>query len=78
MRIIIAATLLLFAAPALAQQATDAATLQRLLVAIEAQRNQALTQGAYAEARVAALTEDLVKAQARIKELEPKPQGDKQ
>lgn len=60
---------LFFATPAQAQQ-SDPATLQRLLAAIEAQRNQALTQHAYAEAKAAALTEDLAKAKAQIKELE--------
>lgn len=61
---------LLAAGAAHAQQQPDAATLQRLLAAIEAQRNQALTQHAYAEAARAGLAEDLAKAQARIKELE--------
>lgn len=71
MRLMIASLLLFAAFPALAEQ-PDAATLQRLLAAIEAQRNQALTQHAYAEAKAAALTDDLAKAKAQIKELETK------
>lgn len=54
---------------ALAQQ-SDPATLQRLLSAVENQRNQALTQHAMAEARAVGLADDLAKANARIKELE--------
>lgn len=65
--------LLLAAGAAQGQQPPDAAMLQRLLNAIEAQRNQALTQHAYAEAARAGLAEDLARANARIKELEPKP-----
>lgn len=47
----------------------------RLLATIEAQRNWALTQHAMAEARAAGLAEDLARANARIKELEPKPES---
>lgn len=73
---LIAIITILLMAPAVAQQ-SDAATLQRLLSAVENQRNQALTQHAMAEARAAGLTEELTKANARIKELEPKAEPEK-
>lgn len=63
--------ILLTTGPALAQQA-DPAFLQRAITAIQAQRNLALDAQAVAEARVAMQTEELTKAQARIKELEDK------
>lgn len=69
-RILIA--LCLFATPAFAQQAPDPAFLQRALAAVEQQRNQALNSQAVAEARAAGLTDDLAKANARIKEMETK------
>lgn len=56
--------------PAAAQQSGDPANLQRLLTVIEAQRNQALTQHALAEARAAGLAEELTKALAQVKEME--------
>lgn len=60
--------------PAVAQVPTppDPAFLQRALGSIQSQRNQALDAAAACEARVVGLTEDLAKAQARIKELEAK------
>lgn len=73
--VITAAVLLL--SPAHAQPA-DPAFLQRVVPTLQAQRNQALDAAAAAEARVSAITEELGKAQARIRELEaataaPKP-----
>lgn len=68
----------MFATPTAAQQQSpDLAAAQRLLTAIETQRNQALTQHAYAEARAAGMVDELARANARIKELEPKPEPDK-
>lgn len=58
-------------APAVAQQ-PDAAFLQRAISAVQTQRNVAMDAAAVAEARVAAVTEELNKAQARVKELEAK------
>lgn len=59
---------------ALAQpQQTDPAVLQRAIAAIQLQRNAAWDAAASAEIRAAGLADDLAKAQARIKELEPKP-----
>lgn len=72
MRSFTVAVLLLVASPALAQQQPDAATLQRLLAACEAQRNQALAWHMHSEAARAGLADDLAKANARLKELEPK------
>lgn len=57
-----------------AQQAPDPAFLQRALSALQAQRNAAMDSQVVAEARAAGLTEDLAKANARIKELETKPE----
>lgn len=68
--------LLLLSSTASAQQ-RDAATLDRILAAVESQRNQALTQHALAEARIIELTGDMAKTQARIKELEEKLEKDK-
>lgn len=65
---------LLCISPAAAQQPQpkqdDPAFMQRALTALQAQRNQALDYAAVEAARVAALTEELGKAQTRIKELE--------
>lgn len=57
---------------AIAQQQPDPAFLQRALAAMQAQRNQAQDSAAVAEARAAGLSDDLAKAQARIKEIESK------
>jgi hypothetical protein len=67
----------LFATPAFGQQAPDPAALQRALVAIQSQRNQAFDLAASWQAQAASLSEDLAKAQARIKELEPKDEPKK-
>lgn len=74
-RLLILACLL--ATPAFAQQAPDPAMLQRAIVALQGQRNQAADNAAALEVRAAALADDLAKAQARIKELEPKPDAPK-
>lgn len=59
--------------PAAAQQMqTDVMTLQRTIAVLEQQRNGAMNQAAMAETRAAAIQAELEKAQARIKELEPK------
>ena len=39
----------------------------------QAQRNQAMDAAAVSDARLAQMTDDLAKANARIKEIEPKP-----
>jgi len=54
-------------------QPPDAAFMQRAVSALQAQRNAAQDAAAVAEARAAGLADDLVKARARIKELEPSP-----
>jgi hypothetical protein len=61
----------LMISPALAQQA-DPAFMQRAIAALQAQRNQALDAAAVSDAKVAGLTEDLTKANSKIKELEDK------
>lgn len=69
----LALVFVLLASPAVAQQQQpDPAFLQRAITVLQAQRNAALDQAAGAEARVAQIADDLAKAQARIKELEPK------
>lgn len=81
-RAFIAATIaLLTTLPSSAQQATapDTAFLQQALNAIQAQRDRANNEAAAAQAQSGLLTEQLAKAQARIKELEDslkKPGGE--
>jgi len=72
MKRFILATLLLAATPAVAQQQPDPAFLQRALASMQSQRNQAMDALAVQEAKSVGLADDLAKAQARIKELEPK------
>lgn len=73
-RLSLALGLSLLAAPALAQQQPpDPATLQRALGALQTQRNQAFDLAASWEARAGGLADELTKANARLKELEPKP-----
>ena len=62
---------------ALAQQA-DPIFMQRAITALQTQRNSALDAQVVAEAKVTGLTEDLNKANAKIKELEEqlKPKED--
>lgn len=69
-RIILLLTFLLPVFAQAQQAPPDAATLQRLLVAVENQRNQALTAQAIAEARANGLAE-------KIKELELRNPDDK-
>lgn len=69
----LALLLALLASPAFAQQQPDPALLQKVIGSMQAQRNQAQDTAAVAEARAAMLSDELAKAQARIKELEPKP-----
>ncbi len=81
MRRIVIAALLLIVVPAHAQQAdpgagkvaVDPAFLQRAVTALQTQRNLALDAQVVSDARAAGLADELAKAQARIKELEPKP-----
>lgn len=47
--------------------------LERAIASVQTQRNVALDAQAVAEAKLAILTEELAKANAKIKELEPKP-----
>jgi len=56
------------------QQPPDPAALQRVLKAIEAQRNAAMNSAALAEARAAELAEEMqkLKAEAATKETKPK------
>lgn len=64
---------LLWSSAAFAQQSSpDTATLQRLLAAVEQQRNQALTAQAIAEAKIGGLSDELIKVNTRLKELEGK------
>lgn len=70
-RILFLASLL--STPAFAQQ-PDPAVLQRAITVLQAQRNQALDSAASEAVRAEGLSDDLAKARARIKELEPKPE----
>lgn len=72
----LAVLLLLVASPALGQQ-PDPAFLQRALSVMQQQRNAAMDAAAGQQARADGLADELAKAQARIKELEPKKEGDK-
>lgn len=77
MKILLAAIFCLATTVSFAQQAPDPAFLQRVLPTLQAQRNAALDAQAVAEARAAGLADDLAKANARIKELEAKPEEKK-
>lgn len=63
----------LLTSPAFAEQ-LDAISLQRVITVVQNQRNIALDSAAAAEVRTMQLSEELAKAQVRIKELEPKPE----
>lgn len=52
------------------QQPPDPILLQRALASIQSQRNQAFDALALAEAKLAIASDDLAKAQTRIKELD--------
>jgi hypothetical protein len=70
----------ILATPAFAQQQPDASFLQRAINTLQTQRNTALDAQAVAEARASGFTEELAKANAKIKELEDKvnpPKEDK-
>jgi TolA-binding protein len=70
MRFLFVIALLVLTTPALAQGAPDPAFMQRAIAALQNQRNAALDAQTVAEAKLQGLTEDLNKANARIKELE--------
>lgn len=60
------------------QQTPDPVFMQRAITSLQAQRNSALDAQIVAEAKLAGVSEDLAKAQARIKELEGlKPEAPK-
>jgi hypothetical protein len=63
---------------AAAAQQPDAAFMQRALASLQAQRNGAMDAAAAAEAKAGLLTDELAKAQARLKQLEPKNPDAKQ
>lgn len=63
-------------ASAVAQQ-PDPAFMQRAITALQTQRNVAMDAAAVAEAKVATITEERDKAQARVKELEAKTEEKK-
>jgi TolA-binding protein len=69
---------MIVATSALAQQTPDPAFLQRAIGVLQTQRNTAMDAQVVTEAKVAELTEELAKAQARIKELEAKAEEKKQ
>jgi hypothetical protein len=74
-KLFIVSAIVLFASGASAQQAVappDAAFMQRAITSLQTQRNTALDNQAVAEAKATGLTEDLAKANAKIKELEDK------
>lgn len=68
----LAAAMLLITSAFAQQQQPDPAFLQRALDSVAMQRNNALNAAAIAEAKAGTLEDQLAKAQARIKELEPK------
>lgn len=68
--------LVLSTSSAFAQQ-PDPAFMQRAIAALQAQRNAALDAQAVSEAKVAGLTEDLNKANLRIKGFEDKDKDNK-
>jgi hypothetical protein len=59
---------------AFAQQQNDPAFLARAISAMQSQRNVALDSAVMERARADGIADELAKAQARIKELEPKPE----
>jgi hypothetical protein len=73
MRLIVAILAALISTAAFAQQQQDLDFLKRALAAMLAPRNLALDSAAIAEAKQAGLADELAKAQARIKEIEPMP-----
>lgn len=75
MRVILLCAMLLSALPAFGQQTLDPALLPRLLATARADRNVFLDALNEAQAREAQLAERLAAAEARIKQLEPKPEA---
>lgn len=65
---------LLLTSPALAQQPLDPTLLPKALEIVATQRNQALGDAAIWQAKAMLLADELAKAQAKIKELEPEPE----
>lgn len=71
---------LLVSMPAYAQtppQQPDPAFMQRAIVALQTQRNNALDAQLVAEARLQGVTDELAKANAKLKELEDKKAPEK-
>jgi len=64
--------LLLLTVSAHAQQQPTAEDLQRIIPALEAQRNQALTNHALAQAQVSRLSEENARLKAELEELKKK------
>lgn len=73
-RIVAASLLLTVSASA---QNAEPALLPKALEIIATQRNQALGDAAIWQAKAMLLADELAKAQAKIKELEPKPELEK-
>jgi predicted nucleic acid-binding Zn-ribbon protein len=67
------ALLLVIASPAFAQQPPDITTLQRVVVALQQQRNQAMDALASAEVQRVLLAEEIEKLKAKLRELEKPP-----
>ena len=59
-------------APPIAPTVPDAATIQRSLDALSAQRNRALDADVYDQVQLGAVRDELARAKARIEELEKK------
>lgn len=78
LRVFVLFSALLLSSVAFAQQQPDPAFLQKAIAALQIQRNQALDAYVVDEAKIATLNEEIAKANARIKELEPKPEAPKE
>lgn len=72
MKYIVTLLLILASSASFAQSNNDAAFWQKAADAIANQRNNAMNSVALTEAKLTIATEELAKAQARIKELEEK------
>lgn len=64
--------ILAFTSPALAQQQADPAALQKVIIALKAQREEAMDKAALAEARAALLAEENQKLKAEAEKTKPK------
>jgi hypothetical protein len=71
MRLLAIIAIVLLPSFASGQQQLDSATLQRLLAAVEQQRNNALNQAAFAEARVVQLAEEVQRLKAEMEKQKP-------